>query len=117
MSAAERQNIKDGEIEEMATPPRARKVATKTKKGSAIADTPGPATTGETEAGVSGKGPFDEIEGGEHTGPAQDASEPDESAIRRLAYEIWEQEGRQSGREEEYWHRAREILRTRHSAT
>jgi hypothetical protein len=39
--------------------------------------------------------------------------EPDEEAIRRLAYEIWESEGRQPGRDEEYWQRARELLRTR----
>jgi hypothetical protein len=37
-------------------------------------------------------------------------TEPDEDAIRRLAYEIWEREGRQSGRDEEYWRRAREQL-------
>ena len=37
-------------------------------------------------------------------------TEPDEEAIRRLAYEIWEREGRQSGRDEEYWQRAREQL-------
>jgi hypothetical protein len=40
-------------------------------------------------------------------------AEPDEEAIRRLAYEIWETEGRQPGRDEEYWHRARKLLRTR----
>lgn len=38
-------------------------------------------------------------------------TEPDEGAIRRLAYEIWEREGRQFGRDEEYWQRAREQLR------
>jgi hypothetical protein len=38
-------------------------------------------------------------------------TEPDEEAIRRLAYEIWEREGKQSGRDEEYWQRAREHLR------
>lgn len=41
----------------------------------------------------------------------QQTGEPDEGAIRRLAYEIWEREGRQSGRDEEYWRRAREQLR------
>ena len=44
---------------------------------------------------------------------ASGGAEPDEEAIRRLAYEIWESEGRQPGRDEEYWHRARELLRTR----
>ena len=39
--------------------------------------------------------------------------EPDEEAIRRLAYEIWEREGKQPGRDEEYWHRAKEFLRAR----
>jgi hypothetical protein len=38
------------------------------------------------------------------------ATEPDEEAIRRLAYDIWEREGRQSGRDEEYWQRARDQL-------
>jgi hypothetical protein len=37
-------------------------------------------------------------------------AEPDEEAIRRLAYEIWERESRQSGRDEEYWQRARTQL-------
>jgi hypothetical protein len=37
-------------------------------------------------------------------------AEPDEEAIRRLAYEIWEREGKQSGRDEEYRRRAREQL-------
>jgi hypothetical protein len=39
-------------------------------------------------------------------------TDPDEDAIRRLAYEIWEREGRQSGRDEEYWQRARDQLRS-----
>jgi len=38
-------------------------------------------------------------------------NEPSDEAIRRLAYDIWEREGRQAGRDEEYWHRARELLR------
>ena len=38
-------------------------------------------------------------------------SEPSEDAIRRLAYDIWEREGRQAGRDQEYWHRAKELLR------
>jgi hypothetical protein len=37
-------------------------------------------------------------------------TDPDEDSIRRLAYEIWEREGRQSGRDEEYWQRARDQL-------
>jgi Protein of unknown function (DUF2934) len=37
-------------------------------------------------------------------------TEPDEESIRRLAYEIWEREGRQPGRDEEYWLRARKQL-------
>ena len=37
-------------------------------------------------------------------------TDPDEDAIRRLAYEIWEREGRQSGRDDEYWQRARDQL-------
>jgi Protein of unknown function (DUF2934) len=41
-----------------------------------------------------------------------DEAEPDDEAIRRLAYEIWESEGRQTGRDEEYWHRARAKLRS-----
>jgi hypothetical protein len=31
-----------------------------------------------------------------------------ERLIRELAYQLWESEGRPEGREEEYWHRARE---------
>jgi hypothetical protein len=38
-------------------------------------------------------------------------TEPEEEAIRRLAYEIWQREGRQSGRDEEYNARARAQLR------
>lgn len=30
--------------------------------------------------------------------------------IRERAYELWVAEGRQEGREEEYWHRAREMV-------
>jgi len=39
--------------------------------------------------------------------------EPDEEAVRRLAYEIWEREGKQPGLDQEYWHRAKELLRAR----
>jgi hypothetical protein len=33
-----------------------------------------------------------------------------EPRIRERAYLLWEMEGRQEGREEEYWHRARERI-------
>jgi Protein of unknown function (DUF2934) len=33
-----------------------------------------------------------------------------EERIRRRAYEMWEQEGRQSGRDDQYWHRAEQEL-------
>jgi len=39
--------------------------------------------------------------------------EPDEEAIRQLAYEIWEREGKQPDRDLEYWQRAKELLRAR----
>jgi len=39
--------------------------------------------------------------------------QPDDEAVRRLAYEIWEREGKQPGRDQEYWHRAKELLRAR----
>jgi len=39
-------------------------------------------------------------------------TEPDEEAIRQLAREIWEREGRPSGRDEEYRKRARDQLLT-----
>jgi rubrerythrin len=36
-----------------------------------------------------------------------DIANPDpQERIRRRAYELWEQEGRQEGRAEHYWHRA-----------
>jgi hypothetical protein len=40
--------------------------------------------------------------------PMHDAER--ERLIRELAYQLWESEGRPEGREEEYWHRARERL-------
>jgi hypothetical protein len=36
---------------------------------------------------------------------------PDERVVRRLAHDLWEREGRQPGRDEEYWHRALDRLR------
>jgi hypothetical protein len=33
-----------------------------------------------------------------------------ERLIRELAYQLWVSEGRPEGREEEYWHRARERM-------
>jgi hypothetical protein len=39
--------------------------------------------------------------------------EPDEEAVRQLAYEIWEREGKQPDRDQEYWQRAKELLRAR----
>jgi hypothetical protein len=44
--------------------------------------------------------------------------EPDlEQAIRERAFLLWELEGRPEGREEEYWHRARERIEAEtHSA-
>lgn len=29
-----------------------------------------------------------------------------EAKVRALAYDLWDQDGRQQGRDEEYWHRA-----------
>jgi hypothetical protein len=40
--------------------------------------------------------------------PMHDAER--ERLIREVAYQLWESEGRPEGREEEYWHRARERL-------
>jgi Protein of unknown function (DUF2934) len=33
-----------------------------------------------------------------------------ENRIRRLAYHLWEQDGRQEGRSDEYWERARQQI-------
>jgi hypothetical protein len=41
------------------------------------------------------------------------AREPDEDSVRRLAHEIWEREGRQSGRDAEYRQRAIALLQRR----
>jgi Protein of unknown function (DUF2934) len=35
---------------------------------------------------------------------------PDEDAIRRRAYALWEADGRPHGRDDEYWHRAERAL-------
>src|SRR5207244_10938714 len=35
-------------------------------------------------------------------------NEPSDEAIRRLAYDMWDREARQAGRDREYWHRAKE---------
>src|SRR6202008_4644821 len=42
-----------------------------------------------------------------------DETEPDAASVRRLTREIWEREGRQSGRDEEYRQRAIQLLRRR----
>jgi Protein of unknown function (DUF2934) len=42
--------------------------------------------------------------------PEDMAGVPDEDAIRWRAYELWEADGRSSGRDEEYWHRAEREL-------
>jgi hypothetical protein len=39
-----------------------------------------------------------------------DAEQDLEQAIRERAFLLWEMEGRPEGREEEYWHRARERI-------
>jgi Protein of unknown function (DUF2934) len=45
--------------------------------------------------------------------PEDMAGVPDEDAIRRRAYELWEADGRPDGRDEEYWHRAERELHQR----
>lgn len=40
----------------------------------------------------------------------------DEQAVRERAYEIWEEEGRPEGREEEHWRRARREVAIREGA-
>jgi hypothetical protein len=42
--------------------------------------------------------------------PIPPSDDENERLIRELAYQLWESEGRPEGREEEYWHRARERL-------
>jgi hypothetical protein len=37
---------------------------------------------------------------------ASSASTPDEEAVRRRAYELWEADGRPEGRSDHYWHMA-----------
>lgn len=41
----------------------------------------------------------------------------DAEAVRRLAYEIWEREGRPSGREHEHWAEANQIMAARNPVT
>ena len=43
-------------------------------------------------------------------GPKQ----PDDEAIRKLARELWEKEGRPGGRDDEIWRRAESTFRARH---
>jgi hypothetical protein len=46
-----------------------------------------------------------------------DADQAIEENIRMRAYLLWELEGRQEGRAEHYWHRARELIEAEgHSA-
>jgi hypothetical protein len=45
--------------------------------------------------------------------PDDMANVPDEDAIRRRAYALWETDGRPHGRDEEYWHRAERELHAR----
>jgi hypothetical protein len=45
--------------------------------------------------------------------PEDMAGAPDEDAIRRRAYALWEADGRPDGHDEEYWHRAERELHAR----
>jgi hypothetical protein len=36
--------------------------------------------------------------------------ELDETKVRELAYQLWEKEGRQSGKYADYWHAAEQLL-------
>jgi hypothetical protein len=42
--------------------------------------------------------------------PIPHSDDESERLIRELAYQLWESEGRPEGREEEFWHRARERI-------
>lgn len=47
-----------------------------------------------------------------HTGgPKRAEGEIDEEQVRQRAYALWDEEGRPSGRDDEYWHRAERELR------
>jgi hypothetical protein len=48
--------------------------------------------------------------GGPKRPKGEQAGSIDEEEIRRRAYFLWEQEGQPSGRDEEYWHRAKQEL-------
>ncbi|HLK70766.1 MAG TPA: DUF2934 domain-containing protein [Steroidobacteraceae bacterium] len=43
---------------------------------------------------------------------AKTSSSSDEQMVRERAYALWEQAGRPDGRENEFWHRARQQLMT-----
>jgi hypothetical protein len=47
--------------------------------------------------------------------PEDMADTPDQDAIRRRAYALWEADGRPHGRDDEYWHRAERELHGRKS--
>ena len=42
--------------------------------------------------------------------PSSTSVEPSESDIRHRAYLLWEADGKPDGRDDEYWHRARELM-------
>ena len=42
--------------------------------------------------------------------PGQNSVQTSEADIRHRAYLLWEAEGKPEGRDEEYWHRARELM-------
>jgi hypothetical protein len=44
------------------------------------------------------------------TNPLDDSDEAHQQRIRERAYHLWESEGRPTGRETEYWERARELV-------
>lgn len=41
---------------------------------------------------------------------AMPSAEDLEQLIRERAHQLWESDGRPEGRDEEYWHRARELI-------
>ena len=50
------------------------------------------------------------LSGAAQPSQSDSGAEPREQKIRRRAYELWEQDGRPAGRDDDYWHRAeREI--------
>jgi Protein of unknown function (DUF2934) len=46
----------------------------------------------------------------DHPTESHDSSSDMEERIRHRAYLLWEAEGRPEGRQDEYWHRARELI-------